>query len=102
MEPLGGKVNENLPKAQAIKDATMAKFIQNNHVKGQIILHFNGSYHSARYMGIIWYLNKYDPSIKVATISTILQDDIEKLGDENKNEADFVIAIPSSMTRTYK
>ncbi len=98
----GGKVNENLPKAQAIKDATMAKFIQNNHVKGQIILHFNGSYHSARYMGIIWYLNKYDPSIKVATISTILQADIEKLGDENKNEADFIIAIPTSMTRTYK
>jgi hypothetical protein len=53
-------------------------------------------------MGIIWYLNKYDPSIKIATISTILQDDIEKLGDENKNEADFVITIPTSMTRTYK
>lgn len=98
----GGKVNENLPKAQAIKDATMASFIRNNYIKGQIILHFNGSYHSARYMGIIWYLNKYDPSIKVVTISTILQDDIEKLDSENKNEADFIIAIPTSMTRTYK
>ncbi len=98
----GGKVNENLPKAQAIKDATMANFIRNNHVKGQIILHFNGSYHSARYMGIIWYLNKYDPSIKVVTISTILQDDIDKLGSEKKNEADFIIAVPTSMTRTYK
>ena len=99
---MGGKVNENLPKAQAIKDATMAYFIKNNHVKGQIIIHFNGSYHSARHMGIIWYLNKFDPSIKVTTISTILQDDIEKLGSEKKNEADFIIAIPSSMTRTYK
>jgi len=99
---MGGKVNENLPKAQAIKDATMAYSIKNNHIKGQIILHFNGSYHSARYMGIIWYLSKFDPSIKVATISTILQDDIEKLDSEKKNEADFIIAIPSSMTRTYK
>jgi hypothetical protein len=53
-------------------------------------------------MGILWYLNKYDPSIKVTTITTVTQDDIEKISDENKGQADFVIVIPSSMTRTYK
>jgi uncharacterized iron-regulated protein len=96
------KVNENLPKAQAIKDATMAKSIANNWQKGQMVIHFNGSYHSDRHMGIIWYLNKYNPSIKVATITTVLQDDIDKMDAENKGMADFVIVIPSSMTRTYK
>ena len=99
---MGGKVSENLPKAQAIKDATMAKSIANNWQNGQIVIHYNGSYHSDRYMGIIWYLNKYDPSIKVTTITTVLQDDIEKMGPDNKNEADFIIVIPTSMTRTYK
>ncbi|MDO9340878.1 MAG: ChaN family lipoprotein [Bacteroidales bacterium] len=96
------KVSENLPKAQAIKDATMAKSIINNLQKGQMAIHYNGSYHSDRHMGIIWYLRKYNPLIKVATITTVLQDDIDKMDDENKEQADFVIVIPSSMTKTYK
>ena len=96
------KVNENLPKAQAIKDATMAKSIANNWRNGQMIIHFNGSYHSDRHMGIIWYLNKYNPGVKVTTITAVLQDNIDKMDDENKGQADFVIVIPSSMTRTFK
>ena len=99
---MSGKVSENLPKAQAIKDATMANSIVNNWQKGQLVIHYNGSYHSDRYMGILWYLNKYNPSIKVATISAVLQDDIDKMSEENKGMADFVIVIPTSMTRTYK
>jgi uncharacterized iron-regulated protein len=99
---MGGKVSENLPKAQAIKDATMAKSIVNYLQKGQILLHYNGSYHSDKHMGILWYLNKYNPAIKSLTISAVLQDEIEKMSDENKGLADFVIVIPSSMTRTYK
>jgi uncharacterized iron-regulated protein len=83
------KVNENLPKAQAIKDATMAKSITNNWQKGQTVIHYNGSYHSDRHMGIIWYLNKYNPSIKVATITTVSQDNIDKIEDNNKGQADF-------------
>jgi uncharacterized iron-regulated protein len=98
----GGKVSENLPKAQAIKDATMANSIIKYWQKGQTLIHFNGSYHSDRHMGILWYLNKYNPSIKVTTITTVTQDNIEKMSDENKGQADFVIVIPSSMTRTYK
>jgi len=98
----GGKVSENLPKAQAIKDATMANSIIKYWQKGQTLIHFNGSYHSDRHMGILWYLNKYNPSIKVTTITTVTQDNIEKMSDENKGQADFVIVIPSSMTRTYR
>ena len=99
---MGGKVSDNLPKAQAIKDATMARSIADNWQKGQMVIHFNGSYHSDRHMGIIWYLNKYAPAIKVTTITTVLQDDIDKMSTKSKDMADFVIVIPSSMTRTYK
>jgi uncharacterized iron-regulated protein len=96
------KVNENLPKAQAIKDATMARSIANCRKDSQIVIHYNGSYHSDRHMGIIWYLNKYNPGVKVMTITTVLQDKIDKMNDENTGLADFVIVIPASMTRTFK
>lgn len=93
---------ENFPKAQAIKDATMAYSIARYRQPGQLVIHYNGSYHSDRYQGIIWYLNKYSPSTKYATITTLLQDSIDKMSDESRYKADFVIVIPSSMTRTYK
>jgi uncharacterized iron-regulated protein len=97
-----GHTSENLPKAQALKDATMAKSISDNWQKGQILLHYNGSYHSARHMGIIWHLNKYNPAIKVVTVETVIQDDIDKMTEDNKGTADYVIVIPTAMTRTYK
>jgi hypothetical protein len=80
----------------------MANSIVKNWHQGETILHFNGSYHSDRYMGIFWYLNKYHPGLKITTITSVLQDDIDKLGDEGKGQADFVIVIPSDMTRTYR
>ena len=96
------KVSDNLPKAQAIKDATMAYTIGKYLKPGQTVIHYNGSYHSERYMGIIWYLNRYSPGLKVATITTVLQDDIDKMDEKSKGLADFVIVVPTSMTRTYK
>jgi uncharacterized iron-regulated protein len=95
------KVNENLPRAQALKDATMARSIADNRHPGQTVIHYNGSYHSDRHMGIIWYLNKYNPGVKVLTITAVLQDEIDRMEDEYKDQADFVIVIPTSMTRTY-
>jgi uncharacterized iron-regulated protein len=95
-------VSENLPKAQAIKDATMASSIVKYRQPSQSVIHYNGSYHSDRYMGIIWYLNKYSPGLKILTITTVLQDDIDNMKDESRGKADFVIIIPASMTRTYR
>ncbi len=97
-----GHASENLPKAQAIKDATMANSIVKYRQPQQSVIHFNGSYHSDRYMGIIWYLNKYSPGLKIVTITTIMQDDINKMSDEGSGKADFVIVVPTTMTRTYK
>ena len=93
--------SDNLPKAQAIKDATMAYFILKYWNEGQLTIHYNGSYHSDRHQGIIWHLQKYSPGIKVITITTVLQDDPEKMDESNKDYADFVVVVPSSMTRTY-
>jgi uncharacterized iron-regulated protein len=99
--PMAKNMNENLPKAQAIKDATMANSIVKYLQPSQMVLHYNGSYHSERYMGIIWYLNKYSPGLTIITIATVLQDDIDKMDEEHMGKADYVIVVPSSMTRTY-
>ncbi|MFZ2286391.1 MAG: ChaN family lipoprotein [Bacteroidales bacterium] len=101
MPGMGGKPNENMPKAQAIKDATMAHFIVSNMRQGQLFIHYNGAYHSENYLGIIHYLKLYRPSIRVATITTVLQDDIEALEPDNAGLADFIVVTPETMTRTY-
>jgi uncharacterized iron-regulated protein len=94
-------VSLNFPKAQAVKDATMAHFILLNWSSGKHFLHFNGSYHSSNFEGIVWYLKNASPELKIATIEAVQQDDIEKMEKKNNNIATFIIAIPSSMTRTY-
>ena len=99
--PMAKNINENLPKAQAIKDATMAHSIVKYRQPSQSVIHYNGSYHSDRYMGIIWYLNRYSPGLKISTITTVLQDDITTMKEEHKGKADFVIVVPATMTRTY-
>ena len=52
-----GHGGDNLPRAQAIKDATMAYFIFKYYQQGSLFIHFNGSYHSENHEGIVWYCN---------------------------------------------
>lgn len=64
----GGHGGDNLPKSQAIKDATMAHFILKNWSKGKLFLHFNGSYHSNYHESICWYLKQEKPDLKIVEI----------------------------------
>jgi uncharacterized iron-regulated protein len=91
---------ENLPRAQAIKDATMAHFILENWSAGKTLFHLNGSYHSNYHQGIIWHLEQQERDLKILTINTVLQKDIDTLSGEYLNTADFIICVPESMTRT--
>jgi uncharacterized iron-regulated protein len=91
----------NLAKAQAVKDATMAHFILANWQPGKTLLHINGSYHSDNFEGIVWYLKKKNPQLKILTISSIEQPELNKLQDKSKGLATYILAIPSDMTKTY-
>ncbi len=99
--PAMAHTGENIAKAQAIKDATMAYFIYKNLPKNGIFIHYNGAYHSDNYQGIFWYLKQKNKNLSIKTISSVEQNNINKLNNENKNIADFIIAIPSDMTKTY-
>lgn len=98
----GGHTSHNLPRAQAAKDATMAHFILKNFQPGKLFLHFDGSYHSDNYEGIVWWVNKLQPELKVMTITTVSQDSITELSKEYYNRADFVIVVPENMTKTNR
>lgn len=101
MEMAGGHGGDNLPKAQAIKDATMAYFIAQNFPAGGFGIHFNGSWHSEYGEGIQWYLKKYAPNLKLASITTVSQKNPAVLEKENKGKADFVIVVADDMTTTH-
>ncbi len=99
MAHMGAEAGINMANAQAIKDATMAHFILKNYKKGQTFIHYNGSYHSDNYESINWYLLQKKPKLKIVTITTVSQENIEKL--ENVDLANFTICVPETMTGTY-
>ena len=101
MSMQGGHAGEKMPKAQAIKDATMAYFINKNRKENSIFVHYNGTYHSDNYEGINWYLRKLDADMQIVTIALVEQKDISKLDAEHHNKADFVLVIDEDVTRTH-
>jgi uncharacterized iron-regulated protein len=96
-----GHSNENLPKAQAAKDATMAYFISKNLKPETTFIHYNGTYHSDNFEGINWYLKKFAPKVKIVTIATVEQDDIVRFEKENQNKADIIIVVDKDVTKTH-
>jgi uncharacterized iron-regulated protein len=101
MGGMGKPTNDFLPKAQAIKDATMAHFILEHFEGGKQIIHFHGTYHSDFYEGIYWYLRRSNAEARIVTIATVTQDDVKELSEESIGRADFIIVVPDTMTRTY-
>lgn len=99
-ENAGGHGGENLPKSQAVKDATMAYFILQNWSKGKTFIHYNGSYHSNHHQGIEWYLKQQQPNLKILTIGSSEQEGIDTLAQETINLADYILCVPDRMTKT--
>ncbi|MBN3035905.1 MAG: ChaN family lipoprotein [Bacteroidales bacterium] len=101
MGGMGGYVSPNLPKAQAIKDATMAHFILKNLQPGETLIHFNGAYHSDHFEGIAWYLLQEKPDMNILTITTVEQDTLDELHSDHNGLAHYIICVPETMTKTY-
>ena len=93
---------KNFVSAQAIKDATMAFRIHSTFKAGSKYFHLNGAYHSDFKEGIIWYLRRHNPKLRILNISTVYQEQLTKLNKEHLKRADFVITVPATMTQTQK
>ena len=91
----------NIQIAQASKDATMAHFSLKNFNSGDLLFHFEGSYHSNYDQGIIWWINKIQPSLNIKSITTVMQSEWDEMNKEDKAEiADYIIVVVDNMTQT--
>lgn len=101
LDMIPGHGGENFPKAQAIKDASMAWSIIKKLSDGFKILHLNGAYHTNNFEGIIWYVKQYGFTNKMISITTVRQDQMQKLEKNHIGKADFIIVVPSDMIKTH-
>lgn len=101
MKMMGDHANPDMPKAQAIKDATMAHFILKNVQSNSLFIHYNGTYHSDNFEGIYWYLKNENPDISIVTIATVEQKEVSKLDKEHLMKADFILVVDQDVTKTY-
>lgn len=90
---------EFMGQAQALKDATMAWYI-NRNLNGKMI-HINGNYHTDSGDGIITYLKQYRPKTTYKTVYSVRQDDISKLEEDYIGKADYYICVPTDMANSY-
>ena len=91
----------NIQTAQAAKDATMAHFALNNFSKGNLLFHFEGSYHSNYGQGIIWWVNRIQPGLILKSITTVEQSEWNEMTDEEKATiANYIIVVADNMTHT--
>lgn len=84
--------------SQASKDATMAHFSLQAFQKGNIMLHYHGSYHSNHDQGIIWWINKTQPGLDIKSLTTVTESDWETLSiDDRRSIADYIIIVDDDL-----
>ena len=94
---------DNIMKAQAAKDATMAHFALKNFNEGDLLIHYQGSYHSNYNEGIIWWINKIKPGFNIKSIATVYQSEWDEMSDEDKETiANYTIVVADGMTQTQR
>ena len=90
-----------LAEAQALKDATMGWFIARNMKPDTRFVHINGTMHSNSGDGIIPYLLQYRPGTRIATVTSVREDEIDNLDPAYLDMADFYIVVPVDFPTSY-
>ena len=91
----------SLAEAQALKDATMGWFIARNMKPDTRFVHINGTMHSNSGDGIIPYLLHYRPGTRIATVTSVREDEIDNLDPAYLDMADFYIVVPVDFPTSY-
>ena len=74
-----------------------------NLLSGDFLFHFEGSYHSNYDQGIIWWINKIQPGLKIKSITTVTESEWEEMTDEEKATiANYIIVVADNMTQTRR
>jgi uncharacterized iron-regulated protein len=89
---------ENFYKAQCLKDDAMAESImeyKNTHAD-EVIIHYNGDFHSKYYLGVAEKIRLLHPDIKMAVITPLIREegmDIKQAILQNKQAGDIFIFL---------
>lgn len=87
-------------EAQAIKDYTMASNIFGNLPEDGVFLHLNGTFHSQYRAGIVPYLLKEKPELKIVVIASVPAETME-FSEEWAELGDYILVTPERMTKTH-
>ncbi|WP_232424924.1 ChaN family lipoprotein [Algoriphagus resistens] len=92
---------EFMMQAQALKDATMAESLVGPLSAGEKIYHINGSYHSKDGEGILWYLKRELPDLKILNIHMVTQDNLDKLDTKHAKGGGIILVLPADSHTTF-
>jgi uncharacterized iron-regulated protein len=65
-----------------------------------LFLHFNGSFHSQKFSGILAYLKAAEPKLKIGVISSVSSDYLE-WNEEWEGLGTYILVVPEEMTKTH-
>ena len=91
---------EDMIAAQALKDYTMASSILENREKKELFLHYNGSFHSQNFTGIVGYLKAAEPKLKIAVVASVTSQSL-KWNEEWADAGTYILVVPEEMTKTH-
>lgn len=104
--PHGSQMPENVImrifQAQVLWDATMAYSISQYYKENpQVpIVHFNGSFHSEHYMGVVWHLKRDHKEMNIVTLTVIPVSDFPMIDFKKiAGIADYVIVSVKSLQK---
>ena len=97
--PMKAESLERMYQAQCMKDDTMAESIAlalKEHPRARV-LHFNGDFHSHKFLGTVSRLQSVMPELKIAVLSPLLTEDIQeyKLNKEEAAAGTYIMLMSS-------
>lgn len=94
---------DNILSSQSLWDAGMAYNVSQAMVKGGLIVHLNGAFHTENRLGTVEHLLKYKPKAKVLVVTMRYEDDFKTFDKEKYTGlGDFVILTDTKQPRSKR
>jgi uncharacterized iron-regulated protein len=100
---MAGHGSENILHSQTLWDATMAYsvFKQIKKNKKSLVLHLNGSFHTASRLGTVEHLLKFRPKTRIIVVTMLYEKDFQTFNREKHTGlGDFVIITDAQQPRS--
>ena len=100
---MGGHGSKNILESQALWDASMSYSIAQNLTKNKLIIHLNGSFHTANRLGTVEHLLKYKPETRVLVVTMTREKEFRKFdGSKHTDLGDFVILTDEKQPKSKR